>query len=149
MKDCRAIVALCLCRFGVLRQGVYGNVPCRNQTLLLGRVASRCGGGGCLDSVVQLSGVLLERCLKSGVRHDGLADSGGWRGELSNTHECPPQIHFIGGADLSCHYMAFLRYVRAFAAFTVVNCLASRRQIEARGTEVSALPMPAPHRNAV
>src|ERR1035438_6320170 len=91
MKDCRAIVALCLCRFGVLRQGVYGNVPCRNQTLLLGRVASRCGGGGCLDSVVQLSGVLLERCLKSGVRHDGLADSGSWRGELSNTHKCPPQ----------------------------------------------------------
>src|ERR1039457_5609027 len=86
MQDCRAIVALCLYRFGVLRQGADGIVPCRDQTLLLGRIASRGGGGGCLDSVVQLSGIFLERRLKSGVRHDSLSDAGGWRGELSNTH---------------------------------------------------------------
>src|ERR1019366_3375629 len=35
-------------------------------------------------------------------------------------------IHFIGGRDLLCHYMAFLRYMCAFAAFTVVNSLANR-----------------------
>src|ERR1017187_1499675 len=86
MQDCRAIVALCLYRFGVLPQGADGIVPCRDQTLLLGRIASRGGGGGCLDSVVQLSGIFLERCLKSGVRHDSLSDAGGRRGELSNTH---------------------------------------------------------------
>src|ERR1017187_1192387 len=86
MQDCRAIVALCLYRFGVLRQGADGIVPCRDQTLLLGRIASRGGGGGCLGSVAQLSGSFFERCLKRSVRNDGLADSGGWRGELSNTH---------------------------------------------------------------
>src|ERR1017187_6067045 len=146
MQDCRAIVALCLYRFGVLRQGADGIVPCRDQTLLLGRIASGGGGGGCLDSVVQLSGIFLERRLKSGVRHHSLSDAGGWRGELSNTHNVLLDSLYRG-RDLLCHYMAFLRYMCAFAAFTIVNSRKQAANLAGRRTREDGAPSAQPVEN--
>jgi hypothetical protein len=61
-------------------------VPGSNHLLLRDRITCRRYGSGCLDRVVHLPGVLLERFLKSGIRQDRLPNAGVRGDRLSNTH---------------------------------------------------------------
>ena len=54
--------------------------------LLRDRITCRGYGSGCLDRVVHLPGVLLERLLKSGIWHDCLPNAGLRGDRLSSTH---------------------------------------------------------------